>query len=78
MTKAAWRLGRIILGFTLLGLGVVGLFLPVLQGIALIVAGLLLLAPEFQWAHRLLEWGKQRWHAFRHAHGGSGQAEAKD
>ena len=65
MTKAAWRLGRIILGFALLGLGVVGLFLPILQGIALIVAGLLLLAPEFQWARWLLEWAKRKWHSAR-------------
>jgi len=66
MTKAAWRLGRILLGFALLGLGILGLFLPFLQGIAMIVAGLLLLAPEFQWARRLLDWAKRRWHSFRH------------
>ena len=65
MTKAAWRMGRIILGFALLGLGVIGLFLPFLQGVAMIVAGLLLLAPEFQWARRLLEWAKRKWHSVR-------------
>ena len=65
MTKAVWRLGRIILGFALLGLGIIGLFLPFLQGIAMIVAGLLLLAPEFQWARRLLEWAKRKWHSAR-------------
>jgi len=65
MTKAVWRLGRIILGFALLGLGVIGLFLPFLQGIAMIVAGLLLLAPEFQWARRLLDWAKRKWHSAR-------------
>ena len=74
MTKAVWRMGRIILGFALLGLGVIGLFLPFLQGIAMIVAGLLLLAPEFQWARRLLDWAKRKWHSARDAPG----AEAKD
>jgi uncharacterized membrane protein YbaN (DUF454 family) len=78
MTKAAWRLARIILGFVLLGFGIVGLFLPILQGVALIVAGLLLLGREYHWARRTLDWGKRRWHALRHAHDGSGHAEAKD
>ena len=75
MTKAAWRLGRIILGFVLLGLGVIGLFLPVLQGVAMIVAGLLLLAPEYQWARRLLDWAKRKWHSVRNA---AARAGAKD
>jgi len=65
MTKAVWRLGRIILGFALLGLGVIGLFLPFLQGIAMIVAGLLLLAPEFAWARKVLDWAKRKWHSAR-------------
>ncbi|MGH9804204.1 MAG: PGPGW domain-containing protein [Candidatus Acidiferrales bacterium] len=73
MTKAAWRLGRIILGFALLGLGVIGLFLPILQGVAMIVAGLLLLAPEFQWARRLLDWAKRKWHSVRDTAAGAGE-----
>jgi len=62
-----WRLTRIIAGFVLLGLGVVGLFLPFLQGIAMIVAGLLLLGREFHWARRLLEWARRRWSSVRKA-----------
>ena len=50
------RLVRIVSGFALLGVGLVGLFLPVLQGILFIVAGLFLLAPEYHWARRLLNW----------------------
>lgn len=61
MQKRIWRLLRIIAGFLLLGLGIIGLFLPILQGVAMIIAGLLLLAPEFRWAQRLLAWVKARW-----------------
>lgn len=57
----ARRLARIIIGFVLIVLGIVGLFLPFLQGIALIAAGLLLLAPEFRWARRLLDWVRHKW-----------------
>ena len=60
-----WRIGRIISGFALLVLGIIGLALPVLQGVAMIVAGLLLLAPEFPWARRLLNWLKARYKRFR-------------
>ena len=62
-----WRLTRIIAGFILMGLGIVGLFLPFLQGIAMIVAGFLLLAREFHWARRVLEWAKRRWSSVRGA-----------
>lgn len=62
-----WRWARIIGGFALIGLGIIGLFLPFLQGIAMIVAGLLLLAREFHWARRLLEWAKRRWSSVREA-----------
>ncbi len=59
-TKKFWRLLRIISGFGLLGLGIVGLFLPILQGIALIIAGLLLLAREYHWARNLLNWIRRK------------------
>lgn len=65
MTKAAWRLGRIIAGFILLGMGVVGLLIPVVPQVPFLVGGLLLLAPEFQWARRLLDWAKRKWHSAR-------------
>ena len=65
--KKFWRIGRIIGGFALLVLGFIGLFLPVLQGVVMIVAGLLLLSPEFSWARRLLGWLKARYKSFRDA-----------
>ena len=61
------RWARIIGGFGLIVLGVIGLFLPVLQGIAFIVLGLLLLSREFHWARRLLDWARRKWSAVRQA-----------
>jgi uncharacterized protein len=51
------RLKRVLVlvagwGFVLLG--IVGLFLPVLQGVLFILVGLTLLSSEYGWAHRLL------------------------
>lgn len=42
-------------GYGFLTLGVLGLFLPILQGILFILVGLLILARHAAWAHRLLE-----------------------
>lgn len=61
------RTVRIVSGFALLGLGVIGLFLPILQGVAMIVAGLLLLSPDFPLARRLLNWLKHKFQSFRKA-----------
>jgi len=42
-----WKITRLVVGWGLIILGIVGLFLPFLQGIILIVAGLaLLLSPD--------------------------------
>ncbi|HSC78258.1 MAG TPA: PGPGW domain-containing protein [Candidatus Acidoferrales bacterium] len=71
----AWRLIRIIAGFVLLAFGLVAILIPVLPQVPFIIAGLLLLAREFHWARRLLEWAKRRWHSLRDAARG---AEAKD
>jgi uncharacterized protein YqgC (DUF456 family) len=58
--QTLWRLARLTLGATLLGLGVVGLFLPFLQGILFIVLGLTVLSRESSRARRLLGWVKER------------------
>lgn len=71
--KHVWRWVRIVAGFALLLGGIAGLFLPFLQGVVMIVAGLALLAREFHWARRLLDWAKRRWHSVRGA-----AADAKD
>jgi Flp pilus assembly protein TadB len=49
------RVLRISLGVLLLILGVIGGFLPVLQGWVFILAGLAVLSVDFLWARRLRE-----------------------
>lgn len=60
LAQTVWRVARLTLGVTFLGLGVVGLFLPVLQGIVFIVLGLTLLSRDSSRARRWLAWIKQR------------------
>ena len=31
-------------------------------GIPLILLGLVVLSPRFEWAKRMLKWGKRKWH----------------
>lgn len=44
-----------VTGYTFLVFGVLGLFLPFLQGILFILIGLLILAKHAAWAHNLLQ-----------------------
>ena len=53
--RQARRFFQILIGFTLLLVGVVSLALPVMPGWALIFAGLAVLAAEMLWARRLLD-----------------------
>ncbi|MCL6608433.1 MAG: hypothetical protein K6T74_10105 [Geminicoccaceae bacterium] len=48
------RLAMLGLGYGFLVLGVLGLFLPVLQGVLFITVGLLILSRHAAWAERLL------------------------
>lgn len=43
----------LIIGWGFVLLGIVGLFLPVLQGILFLMIGLTILSSEYAWAHRL-------------------------
>ncbi len=61
MAKYLKRLLLRFLGYGLLVLGVVGLFLPVLQGGLFLILGLVVLAVEKPWAERLLERLEQRY-----------------
>ena len=54
------RMGVLILGWFFVFLGILGLFLPILQGILFILIGLIILSTEYVWAHRLLEKLKAR------------------
>lgn len=54
MRAASKRLAKLILGWAFIVLGVLGLVLPVLQGVLFIAIGLAILAQEQPWAHRLM------------------------
>jgi uncharacterized protein len=57
MKRRLWRAGKITVGVLLLALGVIGLFLPFLQGILFLIMGLSLLSTESErakaWLHYL-------------------------
>ncbi|MFV2071467.1 MAG: PGPGW domain-containing protein [Thermoanaerobaculales bacterium] len=55
MQKRIRRIAVLTLGWALIALGVVGLFLPVLQGVLFIFLGLYLLSRESAAARRLLD-----------------------
>ena len=65
MFSLVFRIGAFIVGVVLIVLGIVGLFLPFLQGILLIALGLSVLSLVSKRAARLLErlksWFKGRW-----------------
>jgi uncharacterized protein len=54
------RVILLVVGWAFILLGIVGLFLPVLQGILFLLIGLFILSSENVWAHRLLCQLKQR------------------
>jgi uncharacterized protein YqgC (DUF456 family) len=60
MKRQAVRVARLSLGVLLLVVGVVGGFVPVLQGWLFIVAGLTVMAPESQTARAVLDWAKSK------------------
>jgi uncharacterized membrane protein YbaN (DUF454 family) len=48
------RVLLLVVGWLFIVFGIVGLFLPVLQGVLFIVVGLIILSSEYVWAHNLL------------------------
>jgi uncharacterized membrane protein YbaN (DUF454 family) len=54
------RAAILILGWCFILLGVVGLFLPILQGVLFLLVGLIILSSEYVWAHQLLAKVRQR------------------
>lgn len=55
-----WRMTKIIVGMVLLGLGFVGLFLPILQGVLFMFLGLAILGTESRRVRRLMDELKRR------------------
>lgn len=50
-----WRVLRIASGFLLLVFGVIGLFLPILQGVLMILAGLAVLGKDLPWSRAITD-----------------------
>jgi uncharacterized protein len=48
------RFALLVLGWAFILLGIVGLFLPILQGVLFLLIGLFILSSEYAWAHHLL------------------------
>lgn len=61
MKKQIKRVALLVVGWAFILLGIVGLFLPVLQGILFLLIGLFILSSEYVWAHNLLQKLKQRY-----------------
>ena len=63
-TKGMFHHIKVVLGFLLIGLGVLGLLLPLLPGIPLLLAGFALIGTEHRWIRRLkavfLTW-RRKW-----------------
>jgi len=45
----------LITGWGFIAMGVVGLFLPILQGVLFLLTGVTILSTEYVWAHKLLQ-----------------------
>ena len=54
------RVVVLVVGWLLIAFGVVGLFLPILQGVLFILLGLYVLSRESETAHRWLQHGRER------------------
>jgi hypothetical protein len=81
-TPLLLKLSRMVVGTTLVVVGMAGLVLPILPGWLLIIAGLALLARDFFWARRLLDSVKRRWAAARRVSSGrpdddSGESDSR-
>jgi len=61
MERQIKRIFALVIGWLLIAFGVVGLFLPILQGVLFIMLGLLVLSRESETAHRWLQRGRQRY-----------------
>ena len=66
MTSLLKRVATLALGWVLVLAGIAGLFLPILPGGILIVAGVLMLSPHCPWIRRALEKNRSRSHVLGH------------
>ena len=61
MHTAVKRVLVLSIGWAFIALGIVGLFLPILQGFLFLLMGLVVLSTEYVWAHQLLEKLRRRY-----------------
>lgn len=54
LSQRVKRVVALIAGWAFILLGIVGLFLPILQGVLFLLIGLIILSSEYVWAHHLL------------------------
>jgi len=54
MTRGVKKAFALVVGWAFIVLGVIGLFLPFMQGILFLMIGLTVLSSEYVWAHDLL------------------------
>jgi len=60
VSQALWRIVRLTAGIICIVVGIIGLFLPVIQGIAFLIIGLTILSRDSRHAHAVLVWLKER------------------
>lgn len=58
------RIALLLMGWGFIVLGVIGLFLPILQGVLFLIVGLLILSSEYVWAHKMLQEIRTRFPTF--------------
>lgn len=66
--RKVWRLAA---GWSLIVLGVIGGFVPILQGWIFIIAGLAILAKDYKWAADLKHKASEKWREIRRRKGKS-------
>ena len=64
MNRRIKRYAILVLGWVFIFLGILGLFLPILQGILFLTIGLILLSRESVWAAAKLDWLKTKYPRF--------------
>jgi len=47
---------RLLVGWVCIGLGLLGLILPLIPGIPLLIFGLVMLSTQHHWAHQAMVW----------------------
>lgn len=60
MSSLAKHVLVLVVGWLFIFLGIIGLFLPILQGILFLLIGLTILSSEYVWARKLVDYFRKR------------------